>query len=256
MLMELDQSLIPNLKDITLGVQNLPFDPDNTYSAPYFWGSVGIIYDTTKVSQKEVETQGYNVLRNEKYKGRIYMYDSERDSFMIALKALGYSMNTEDEVELMQAYNWLIDQKKKMNPVYVTDEVIDGMINGQKDIAVVYSGDAAYIQMENPNMAYFEPNEGTNLWSDAMVIPKNSTCPLLAHEFINYNLEYDVAYDNSYTIGYTSGVDQVKKDLESGEYKDSSAYIPRTGYEKDEIFVYNETLKKRLSELWIKVKAE
>lgn len=254
-LRKIDKNNIPNLASITEGVKNLPFDPDNTYSVPYFWGSVGIIYDKTKIDPVDVETQGYNVLKNTKYKGQIYIYDSERDSFMMALKALGYSMNTENDKEINEAYEWLLELKTTMEPVFVTDEVIDGMINNEKNMAVVYSGDAAYIQMENPNMAYFEPLEGTNQWSDAMVVPKNAACPLLAEEFINYNLEYEAAYDNSNYVGYTSGVDKVKHDLETGEYADSSAYIPRTGYALDEVFVNNETMKKKLSELWIKIKA-
>ena len=254
-LRKLDKKEIPNLDSLTEGVKNLPYDPTNTYSVPYFWGSVGIVYDKTKVNQGDVENEGFNVLRNTKYAGHVYMYDSERDSFMVALKALGYSMNTTNDKEIQAAYDWLIEEKKEMNPVYATDEVIDGMINGEKDMAVVYSGDAAYIKSENENMEYFEPLEGTNLWSDAMVIPKNAANPKLAQAFINFCLSEKTAYDNSFTVGYTSGVDAVLKKLEKTEYKGNNAYLPRTNYEKDEVFVYNEAMKKKLSELWIKVKA-
>lgn len=254
-LYKLDKSKLTNLPSLSDGVKNLPFDPDNTYSVPYFWGSVGIIYDKTKVDPQDVENQGFNVLKNEKYKGQIYIYDSERDSFMMALKALGYSMNSEKEHEINDAYQWLLELKATMDPVFVTDEVIDGMINNEKNMAVVYSGDATYIQSENPNMAYFEPLEGTNQWSDAMVIPNNAACPLLAEEYINYNLEYDTAYDNSSTVGYTSSVAKVKQDIEKDLYATSSAYAPRTNYQLDEVFVYNEAMKKKLSELWIKIKA-
>ncbi|MBP3627886.1 MAG: extracellular solute-binding protein, partial [Anaerotignum sp.] len=196
-LQKLDLSLIPNLDNLTPEVRNLPYDPDNTYSVPYFWGSVGIIYNHNNVDPKVVEEQGYEVLRNEDYKDHIYIYDSERDSFMMALKALGYSMNTENKDEIYEAYEWLLDMNDKMNPTYVTDEVIDGMMNGNKDIAVVYSGDATYIQSENEDMSFWMPNEGTNLWYDAMVIPKNAQNPLLAHEFINYTLTYEAALANS-----------------------------------------------------------
>ena len=103
-LQELDLSLIPNLDNLTHEVTNLPYDPDNTYSVPYFWGSVGIIYNHNNVDPKDVETQGFEVLRNEKYAGKTYIYDSERDSFMMALKALGYSMNTESQEEIYDAY--------------------------------------------------------------------------------------------------------------------------------------------------------
>lgn len=257
-LQELDLSLIPNLDNLTPEVRNLPYDPDNTYSVPYFWGSVGIIYNHNNVDPKVVEEQGYEILRNEEYKDRIYIYDSERDSFMMALKALGYSMNTDDPDEIYDAYEWLLDMNDKMNPTYVTDEVIDGMMNGNKDIAVVYSGDATYIQSENEDMSFWMPNEGTNLWYDAMVIPKNAQNPLLAHEFINYTLTYEAALANSEYVGYTSPNEEVMLELsdpEEGLYGAYEAYVPRDGYEKDEVFQDNPVIKKTIAELWIKVKA-
>lgn len=256
-LQELDLSLIPNLDNLTPEVTNLPYDPDNTYSVPYFWGSVGIIYNHNNVDPKVVEEQGFDVLRNEDYKGQIYIYDSERDSFMMALKALGYSMNTENTDEIYEAYEWLLDMNDKMNPTYVTDEVIDGMMNGNKDIAVVYSGDATYIQSENEEMSFWMPEEGTNLWYDAMVIPKNAQNPLLAHEFINYTLTYEAALANSEYVGYTSPNEEVMLELSSDEglYGAYEAYVPRDGYEKDEVFEDNPIIKKTIAELWIKVKA-
>ena len=175
---------------------------------------------------------------------------------MMALKALGYSMNTENKDEIYEAYEWLLDMNDKMNPTYVTDEVIDGMMNGNKDIAVVYSGDATYIQSENEDMSFFMPNEGTNLWYDAMVIPKNATNPLLAHEFINYTLTYEAAMGNSEYVGYTSPNEEVIATLsgEGGTYEGINAYIPRSGYEKDENFYFNEDTRKIISNLWSKVK--
>lgn len=257
MLQELDHSLIPNLSNLAEGVQNLPYDPDNTYSVPYFWGSVGIVYNHNNVDPAVVEAQGYEILRNTDYKGRIYVYDSERDSFMMALKALGYSMNTEDEAEIQAAYEWLLDMNNTMEPIYVTDEVIDGMITGSKDIAVVYSGDATTILEENEDMSFWMPNEGTNLWSDAMVIPANAENPLLAHEFINYVLTYDASLGNSEYVGYASSNQEVLDELsgEGGLFAENEAYLPRSGYEKDEVFRDNPVLKKTLAELWIKVKA-
>lgn len=257
MLQELDHSLIPNLSNLAEGVKNLPYDPDNTYSVPYFWGSVGIVYNHNNVDPAVVEAQGYEILRNTDYKGRIYVYDSERDSFMMALKALGYSMNTEDEAEIQAAYEWLLDMNNTMEPVYVTDEVIDGMITGSKDIAVVYSGDATTILAENEDMSFWMPNEGTNLWSDAMVIPANAENPLLAHEFINYVLTYEASIGNSEYVGYASSNQEVLDELsgEGGLFAENEAYLPRAGYEKDEVFRDNPVLKKTLAELWIKVKA-
>ncbi len=257
MLQELDLSLIPNMENLTEGVLDLDFDVDNTYSVPYFWGNVGIVYNHENVDPADVETLGYNLLLDTDYAGQLYVYDSERDSFMMALKALGYSMNTEDEAEIEDAYEWLLQLNSTMKPAYVTDEVIDGMINGNKDIAVVYSGDAAYILSENEEMSFFLPAEGTNLWTDSMVIPANAENPLLAHEFINYVLTYDASYGNSEYVGYTSSNQEVMDDLfgEDGYYEGNEAYMPRVGYEQDEIFVDNPVLKEKLAELWIKVKA-
>ncbi len=257
MLQELDLSLVPNMTNVVEGVKNLPYDPQNKYSVPYFWGSVGIVYNHNNVDPAVVEEQGYEILRNTDYKGKIYIYDSERDSFMMALKALGYSMNTENEAQIQEAYQWLLDMNNTMEPVYVTDEVIDGMINGTKDIAVVYSGDATTILEENPDMSFYMPSEGTNIWSDAMVIPANAPNPKLAHEFINYVLTYDASMGNSEYVGYASSNQEVLDELsgEGGLFAENEAYLPRAGYEKDEVFVDNPVLKKTLAELWIKVKA-
>ena len=184
------------------------------------------------------------------------MYDSERDSFMVALKSLGYSMNTQDEAEIEEAYQWLLELNNTMDPAYVTDEVIDNMMNGTKDIAVVYSGDATVILDENPDMEFYMPSEGTNVWCDAMCIPANAECPALAHEFINYMLSYDAAYDNTITVGYASTNDEVLKAVASNEYAENSAYLPRENYEKDEVFSDNEVMRQKLSQLWLKVKAQ
>jgi spermidine/putrescine-binding protein len=255
-LQELDLSVIPNIENLADEVKNLPFDPEHKYSVPYFWGSVGIVYNKNVVDQADLEA-GWEVLRNPKYAGKIYMYDSERDAFMVAFKALGYSMNTQNEAEIQAAYNWLMEQRQTMEPVYVADEVIDGMINGNKDMAVVYSGDAATILMENEEMGFYMPEEGTNMWVDCMVIPANAQNPKLAHEFINYLLDYDIAYTNSEWVGYTSPHKDVLTDLSSmgGYFEGNEAYVPRQGYEMDEVFEDNQVLKERLTQLWIKVKA-
>ena len=210
MLQPIDKSLIPNMEVLTDGVKNLAFDPENEYSVPYFWGTVGLVYNTQNVPAELIEEQGWDILKNTDYAGDIYMYDSERDSFMVALKALGYSMNTENDEEIDEAYQWLLELNDTMDPAYVTDEVIDNMMNGTKDIAVVYSGDAAVVLDENPDMDFYMPEEGTNVWCDSMVIPSNAQNPLLAHEFINFMLSYDAAYDNTITVGYASTNDEVR----------------------------------------------
>ena len=256
-LQPLDKSMIPNMENMSDAVLGMSYDPDNTYSIPYFWGSVGLVYNHENVDPAVIESEGWEVLRNTDYAGHIYIYDSERDSFMMAFKALGYSMNTEDPNEINDAYEWLLQMNNTMSPVYVTDEVIDGMMNGYKDIAVVYSGDAAVVLDENEDMSFYMPSQGTNIWCDAMVIPQNAENPKLAHEFINYMLTYEAAFDNTETVGYTSPNAEVFEEMTSSEdlYADNAAYLPRSGYDKDEMFHDNRTLMRELSKLWIKVKA-
>lgn len=256
LLQKLDKSKLDCMDKLADAVKGLPYDPENEYSVPYFWGTVGIVYDTTKVDIEDLEREGYNIFLDEKYRGDIYLYDSERDSFMMALKALGYSMNTESQEELDAAYEWLVQCVQTMKPEIVTDEIIDNMAQGRKALGLIYSGDAAYVMGENEDMGYYLPETGTNLWSDAMVIPENAKNPELAHAFINFACDYDGAYDNSSYVGYTSPNQEVMDDLsgEGGDFEGINAYIPQTDNAMDEVFVYNEKTRKEISNLWSKVK--
>ena len=255
------QKLEPETRKECLGelvdaVKGLPYDPKNEYSIPYFWGTVGIVYDKTKVSEEDLEKDGWDIFLDQKFKGDIYLYDSERDSFMMALKALGYSMNTTSQDELNAAYNWLIQCVQTMDPEIVTDEIIDNMAQARKALGLIYSGDAAYVMSENENMGFYMPKSGTNLWSDAMVIPKNAKNPKLANEFIRYITSYDAAMDNSSYVGYTSPNKEVTEELggKGGDYDGINAYTPRAGYDKDEVFQYDETTRKIIADLWSRVK--
>lgn len=255
------QKLEPETRKECLGelvdaIKGLPYDPKNEYSIPYFWGTVGIVYDKRKVSEEDLEKDGWDIFLDQKFKGDIYLYDSERDSFMMALKALGYSMNTTSQDELNDAYNWLIQCVQTMDPEIVTDEIIDNMAQARKALGLIYSGDAAYVMSENENMGFYMPKSGTNLWSDAMVIPKNAKNPKLANEFIRYITSYDAAMDNSSYVGYTSPNKEVMEELggKGGDYDGINAYTPRAGYDKDEVFQYDETTRKIIADLWSRVK--
>lgn len=255
------QKLEPETRKECLGelvdaIKGLPYDPKNEYSIPYFWGTVGIVYDNTKVSEEDLEKDGWDIFLDQKFKGDIYLYDSERDSFMMALKALGYSMNTTSQDELNDAYNWLIQCVQTMDPEIVTDEIIDNMAQARKALGLIYSGDAAYVMSENENIGFYMPKSGTNLWSDAMVIPKNAKNPKLANEFIRYITSYDAAMDNSSYVGYTSPNKEVMEELggKGGDYDGINAYTPRAGYDKDEVFQYDETTRKIIADLWSRVK--
>ena len=244
------------LSELMDAIKGLPYDPKNEYSIPYFWGTVGIVYDKTKVSEEDLEKDGWDIFLDQKFKGDIYLYDSERDSFMMALKALGYSMNTTSQDELNAAYNWLIQCVQTMDPEIVTDEIIDNMAQARKALGLIYSGDAAYVMSENENMGFYMPTSGTNLWSDAMVIPKNAKNPKLANEFIRYITSYDAAMDNSSYVGYTSPNKEVTEELggKGGDYDGINAYTPRSGYDKDEVFQYDEATRKIIADLWSRVK--
>lgn len=255
-LQPIDWSLIENADNINPDVMNRGYDPGNVYSVPYFWGSVGILYDTTVVDEEDLK-DGWNLLMNPKYAGNIYMYDSERDSFMVALKALGYSMNTDNEEEIREAFDWLIRQRETMNPIYVGDDGMDNMIAGNKAISVTYSGDAVYAMSENEDLDFFEPEEGTNLWYDALVITKNCQNVELAHAFIDFMQRKESAEANTLFIGYTPVVQSVYEEMQQTEFEGIDAYIPRVGYQNDEIFSYQDAkVKKLYAELWTKVKAQ
>lgn len=254
-LQPIDWDQLPNAEGLDAEVLGREFDPDNTYSVPFFYGTVGILYDTTVVDPADLE-DGWELLRNTKYAGDIYMYDSERDSFMIALKALGYSMNTTNTDEIDEAYQWLIEQRDTMRPVYAGDDVIDNMISGNKAMAVVYSGDASYIMSENEALGFFEPEEGTNIWQDAMVITSDCTEVELAHSYINFMLEADHAYANTVEVGYTSPVVEARTRAAEDDFAGINAYLPETTGDANEVFRYQEqSIKEYFAALWTKVKA-
>ena len=175
---------------------------------------------------------------------------------MMALKALGYSMNTADDNELEEAYQWLVKCATTMDAEIVTDEIIDNMVQQRKALGLIYSGDAAYVMSENENIGFYMPETGTNLWSDAMVIPKNAKSVDLAHEFINYITQYDSAYENSSYVGYTSPNMDVMTELSMTDFDGINAYTPRTDNPNDEIFTYDEKTRKKISNYWSKVKIE
>ncbi len=203
LLMDLDLSLIPNFQYILENLKNPSYDPNNQHSIPYMWGTLGILYDTAKVDEADVKSWG--ALWNEKYKGDVLMMDSIRDAMGLALRYLGYSMNTTDYTQLRQAADLLIKQKQSgMVKAYGLDEFKDKMVAGEAAMAVVYSGDAQYAIELNENLAYSIPNEGSNIWMDSMVIPKNAKNVENAYKFIDFLCRPDIAAMNTYEIWYCS----------------------------------------------------
>ena len=166
-------------------------------------------------------------------------------------------MNTKDKKQLKQAYNWLMEQNKTMKPVYVGDDVIDNMISGNKAMAVVYSGDGAYIISENENMDFFIPDQGSNVWVDSMVVTKYCTNPDLAYKFMDFFLQKDVAIQNTEYIGYDSAVLSAYEYFRDVEYKGNPGCAPDTSNPKNEEFGYQEReIKSYCAGLWTKVKSD
>lgn len=222
LLIPLDYELIPNFQYIDEKYKHLPYDPENSYTVPYFWGTVCILYDQSVIKEP---VDSWSVLWDDAYKGNVFMYDSQRDSLMVALKLLGYSMNTHDIEELEEAKQLLIDQRPLVY-AYVTDQVIDNMIAGNAALAVVYSGDATYIMDENENMNYVIPKEGSNIWVDSMVIPKTAQNVELAHEFINFMQRPDIALMNTEYVMYSTPNTETLKMVADQEWTQNDAYSP------------------------------
>ena len=253
----LDKDIVTNLDQLSDRVKNLYYDPDNTYSVPYLWQNVVLCYDTTKIDPAKVEELGWAILHDPELDGHVFLFDSPRDIFMMALKNLGYSMNTESREELDAAYEWLVKMNQTIHPSYVGDEMIDGMAQGEKWLAMMYSGDAVYASMENEKLAVWAPAEGTNIAVDAMFIPANAANPELANQFINYVLDYDNSLMITLETCYSTPNAQVAEDVTApgGEFEGIEWYIPRTG-ENDEMYTDNDLLRTETPELLMKVKLQ
>lgn len=251
---KIDWDYIDNIESVDESIMNQPFDSENEYWVPYFYGNVGILYNKTIVDEKDLEA-GFNVLKNETYKGQIYMYDSVRDSFMVALKALGYSMNSNNDVEINAAYDWLVEQKNTMAPVYGGDDIIDNMKNNEKAMAVMYSGDAAAIMAENEDMEFYLPEEGTNVWFDGFVITNECKEVELAHNFINFMLRDDISYLNTVEVGYLTTNSVAAQNAREDEFDGISAYDIRVNLDElDEVYSYQDNqLKEKYAFLWTKI---
>lgn len=202
MLAEINFDNIPNAKYTLENLLNPAYDADNLYSVPYMWGTVGILYNTTKV-QEPVES--WSILWDTKYMNNVFMMDSIRDSMGITLKYLGYSMNTNEIPALMAAKQKLIEQKQSgVVKAYQVDETKDKMVAGEAALALMWSGDAQYAIDLNADLAYAVPNEGSNVWVDPMVIPKDARNKENAEIFINFLCRPDIAQMNCDYIRYSS----------------------------------------------------
>ena len=256
LLQEINFDNIPNVKNIGQQYfdQSQEFDPENKYSIPYCFGTVGILYNKTMVDDP---VDSWSILWDEKYADNILMQDSVRDAFMVALKLKGYSMNTLDEGELNEAKQILIDQKPLVQ-AYVIDQVRDKMIGNEAAIGVIYSGEAIFTQRENADLEYVIPKEGTNVWIDSWVIPKNAPNMENAEKFIDFMCREDVALKNFEYITYSTPNDAARALIEDEDIKNSKIAFPDLSqYNNLETFHYLGADGDALyNELWKEVKAE
>ena len=250
MLQPLDFTQIPNFQYIGDKYKNSEFDPQNKYYVPYTWGTVGIIYNKTMVTD---EVDSWDILWNEKYAGNILMFANSRDAFAIALLKNGLSLNPTklEDIEVAKE-----DLKKQKNVVqaYVNDEIFDKMGGGEAALAPYYAGDAIVMISENPDLAFAVPKEGTNYFVDGAVILKNAQNVKAAHMYLNFLCETDVALANSETIGYSTPHTLAQEQL-SPEMKNSTiAYPSDEVMKKTEVFItlpdeINEAMDKAWSEI-------
>lgn len=257
LLAPLDFDKIPNARKY-IGAQyfeqSREFDPTGEYSIPYCWGTVGILYNKTMVDEP---VDSWDILWNEKYADNILMQDSVRDAFMVALKRSGASMNSLDEAELQAAKDALIAQKPLVQ-AYVIDQVRDKMIGGEAALGVIYSGEAIYTQRENPDLEYVIPAEGTNIWIDSWVIPKNAPNRENAEKFIDYMCRPDIALKNFEYITYSTPNEGARELIEDADIKNSPIAFPDLSqYDNLETFSYlGDEGDNLYNELWKEVKSE
>lgn len=198
------------------------FDPQNQYSMPYFYGTLGILYNTTMVSEEE--TESWNILWDDRYRDTIIMQNSVRDSFVPALRLLGRDINTEDETDLRDALSLLVEQKPLVYAYYV-DETADEMIAGNAALALVYSGEAATAMESNADLSYTVPKEGSNLWIDSWFIPKSCTNQTNALKFLNFLCKDDIAEKNFEYVQYASPITSVVENQDA-DVKNNEAINP------------------------------
>lgn len=255
LLSEINFDNIPNLKNI--GKQYLErsrqFDPENKYSVPYCWGTVGILYNKMMVDEP---VDSWSILWDPKYKDNILMQDSVRDAFGVTLKYLGYSLNSIDLDELTEAKNLLIEQKPLVQ-AYVIDQVRDKMIGNEAALGVIYSGEAIYTQKENPNLEYVIPKEGSNIWIDSWVIPKNAEHKENAEKFINFLCRPDIALMYFEYITYSTPNEAARELIEDESIRNSEIAFPDLSkYDNLETFQYLGTEADQVyGDLWNKVKS-
>lgn len=258
MILPIDFTNIPNYQYIDERTKNLPYDPNNQYSVPYFWGTIGILYNKEMVSEP---VTSWSILWDEAYKGKILMKKDVRDAMGVAAKMLGFSMNTTDTAELAKIKEALIIQKALVNGYY-GDEIKDMIANGDAAMGVTYSGDPMDLYWDETDYGYLDyviPDEGTNVWVDCMVIPTSTKHKKEAEMFINFMLDPENAYQNSEAVGYTTPNTKALEQMREAypEIFEMDAYWPSDELlDKSEVYEDLGDAKTLYNDIWTEVRVE
>ena len=249
---KLDYSNIPNASYVDESYRNLAFDPNNEYSVPYTWGTVGVIYNTKYVDEKDVG--GWDLLWNSKYAGKILMFDNNRDAFAIAEASLGYSLNTTDESELRACADLLASQKPVVQQ-YVMDQIYDKMIGEEAWIAPYYAGDFLMMQEENEDLEFYFPEEAFNLFIDCMMIPASAEHKAEAEAYINFLLDPAICGENLDYLGYSAPETAAKEYMDPEMVENEIAYHSAETLANSESFLYlPQETNQLMDSLWLEVK--
>ena len=242
---KLDKTKVTNISNVAPEYLAPEYDINNDYVVPYMTGTLGILYNTKKVSSP---IDSWNALFDSKYKGKILMWDSERDCIGMALKMLGYSMNSKNPNELSQAQSKLVSQRALVQ--YGEEEIRDMMIAGEGTVSLMYSGEAKNAINQNSNLAYVIPKEGGNKWVDGFVITKNSKNKEMAQNFINFMCRPNIAVRNMTTTGYTSAIKGAW-----GEFGDDKVMFPTAEeLSRCEAFLYDNEATRMYEQVWAAVR--
>lgn len=254
LIQELNKENIPNISQMDENYMDLDMDKGNKYSVPYMFGTVGIIYNKDVVDE---EVDSWDILWNEKYKNKIFMFDTYRDTLGVALKKLGYSLNSTNEKEIEEAKNLLLEQREKINPIYGVDNGTTMIPAGESDINMIWSGEGLNLQAENPNLVYIVPKEGANFWIDSLCIPTNAQNVDGAEKFINFVSDKESALRIADEIGYTTPNKEAQLMQPEEIRNNKNAYMPKELIEICEIYEdLSPDVKKIYDEAWVEIKSE
>lgn len=254
LIQELNKDNIPNISQMDKDYLNLQIDPGNKYSVPYMFGTVGLIYNKDVVKEK---VDSWDILWDEKYKDKVFMFDTYRDTMGAALKKLGYSLNSKNPKDIEEAKALLIKQRETVNPIYGVDNGTTMIPAGESDINMIWSGEGLNLQDENPNLVYVVPKEGANFWIDSLCIPKNAENVEGAEKFINFVSDKESALRIADEIGYTTPNKEARLAQPDNVKNNPNAYMPKEIMDRCEIYEdFPMDVKKIYDNAWVNIKSD